>query len=143
MNVVKHTFSTHASILSTRICKLASMSEYGKRLAHALNLATKERKDLAAHLEISVQAVGQVIRGETGAFTSDNNARAAKFLTVDPYWLATGEGEARPKNLLSDEALALAATYDQMTGPQRDHFRKVWEVFLSTLPQETKRSKRG
>lgn len=40
-----------------------------------------------------MQAIGQVIRGDTGALTAENSARAARALGVDHYWLATGEGE--------------------------------------------------
>jgi SOS-response transcriptional repressor LexA len=51
------------------------------------------RKDLSLALGISVQAVGLVVRGETGSFTAENNARAAKLLGVNASWLATGKGE--------------------------------------------------
>lgn len=71
---------------------------YGKRLEEALRLAGKDRGALASELGISVQAVGQVITGGrsgTQAFTAENSARAARFLRVDGYWLATGEGSAK------------------------------------------------
>ena len=100
--------------------------DYGERLGRALELARKERGQLASALGISSQAVGQVIRGKTGAFTAENNARAARFLEVDSFWLATGEGE--PRTLLMMERLALStrAVYvgqllDQLESPaQRD-----------------------
>lgn len=83
-----------ASILSRQARKLACMS-YGKRLDEALKRAGKERRELAAELGLSVQAVGQVITGgRSGSqrFNSENSAKAARFLRIDPHWLATGEG---------------------------------------------------
>lgn len=80
--------------------------DYGARLQIAIDLAGKERGRLARELGISAQAVGQVIRGATGAFNAANNARAARFLEVDPFWLATGEGQ--PRTLLMGERLALS-----------------------------------
>ena len=41
------------------------------------------------------EAVGDVLLGKTKALTSENNARAARFLGVSPDWLATGEGSMR------------------------------------------------
>ncbi len=69
------------------------MDAFGDRLETALNLAKKGRKALADHLGISVQAVGQTVRGETASFNAINTAKAARFLGVNWYWLATGEEE--------------------------------------------------
>lgn len=83
-----------ASILSSSFRKLAFMS-YGKRLQQALERAKKDRAALAAELGVSVQAVGQVITGGrsgTQTFTAENNSKAARFLRIDPNWLATGDG---------------------------------------------------
>ncbi|MNK33417.1 hypothetical protein D3C87_518980 [compost metagenome] len=67
-------------------------STYGSRLAEALRLAGRERQELATAISVSVQAIGQVIAGKTKALTAENSAMAARFLNVDSYWLATGEG---------------------------------------------------
>lgn len=73
--------------------KLSRMtSTYGTRLAEALGLADKDRQQLADAIGVSVQAIGQVIAGKTKALTAENSERAARFLRVDPFWLATGEG---------------------------------------------------
>jgi hypothetical protein len=83
-----------ASNLSSRFRKLAFMT-YGKRLQQALQRANKDRAALAKELQVSVQAVGQVITGGrsgTQTFTAENNSKAARFLLVDPHWLATGDG---------------------------------------------------
>lgn len=90
---------------------------YGRRLAEALQLANKERKELARHLDVSVQAIGQVING-TGALTAFNNAHAARYLRVDPHWLATGDGEPRPPREFSEVARRLATAFDaKVPGP--------------------------
>jgi phage repressor protein C with HTH and peptisase S24 domain len=65
---------------------------YGERLKLALETAKKSRKDLAAAMGITVQAIGDVVNGKTRAFTAENNARAAAFLSANPSWLATGDG---------------------------------------------------
>lgn len=83
------------------------MGTYGERLDQAIRNAKKERKDLARALDISVQAVAQVIAGKTKALTADNSARAARFLAVDGFWLATGEGHLQP----NDQAAPAAAPW--------------------------------
>ena len=74
---------------------LSRMSTYGSRLEEALQLARKERIELATAIDVSVQAIGQVIAGKTKALTAENSAKAAQFLGVDGYWLATGDGPPR------------------------------------------------
>lgn len=64
---------------------------FGDRLNLALTLARKTRRELAEHLQISEQAIGQVINGHTNALSAENAARAARFLECGTYWLATGE----------------------------------------------------
>lgn len=85
-----------ASILSFENRKLAFVSSYGDRLQEAMKKAKADRKALAAELGMSVQAVGQVITGGRSGeqpFNSENSSKAARFLRVDPHWLATGEGK--------------------------------------------------
>lgn len=72
---------------------------YGDRLQLAMDMAKASRKDLAGSLGVSVQAVGDVLRGKSSAFTAENNSKAAQFLGVDPNWLATGEGEMNAAQL--------------------------------------------
>ena len=68
-------------------------NSYGYRLQLAMDMAKASRKDLAGALGVSVQAVGDVIRGKSSAFTAENNAKAAQYLGVNPNWLATGHGQ--------------------------------------------------
>jgi transcriptional regulator with XRE-family HTH domain len=105
--------SKHSLIEEPTILEMS----YGKRLDKALTLALKERKELADAIGISVQAIGQVIQGKTAALTAENSAKAARFLKVDHYWLATGEGVPHPPvgaTALSQHALALAKHFDRL-----------------------------
>lgn len=81
-----------------------------------------DRAKLAKACGISVQAVGQVLLGKSKAFSADSSARAARFLRVDPYWLATGEGEPRPADKLSDEAMDFARRFDKLNATERQRF---------------------
>lgn len=73
------------------------MVEYKDRLTQALTLAERETKDLQLHLGVTYQAMKKLETGTTKAFSAENNARAARFLDVDAFWLATGEGQPRPQ----------------------------------------------
>lgn len=95
-------------------CKLTFVT-YGERLNQAIQLAGSSRAAVAEAVGASVQAIGQVIRGDTVALTAENSARAAEALRVDHFWLATGEGEPRPKSKfpLSDDLLKELSNLDQ------------------------------
>jgi transcriptional regulator with XRE-family HTH domain len=99
---------------------LAGMAE-----ADGKTLKPDARTKLAAALEISKQAVGQVLTGKTNALTCDKSARAARFLKVDHFWLATGEGEPRPPGL-SEEAKSFALRYDRLNSNERTR----WSALL-------------
>ena len=104
---------------------------YGQRLRQALLLAGYGVGDdelregaaakLAKALGISGAAVGMVLSGQTKQFTPENSARAARFLKVDHFWLATGEGEPRPAGL-SEEAKEFARRYDRLDADGRAKF---------------------
>lgn len=110
---------------------------YGERLQQAMQLARLTDKDarskLATALGISVQAVGQVLTGSTKAFTADKSAKAARFLKVDHYWLATGEGEPKPPGL-SEEAIAFAAKYDRLDRQERERWALLVQVARTGVP---------
>ena len=72
------------------------MLEYKERLMHAMALAGRRTKDLQLHLGVTYQAMKSLEDGKTKALSVENNARAARFLDVDAFWLATGEGQPRP-----------------------------------------------
>lgn len=101
---------------------------YGKRLEKSLVAASKTRKELAAALECKVQAISMVITGAGKAersLSGKNHVKAAKFLKVDSYWLATGVGDPKPKyseqqkeaSTLSTDAIEIGVYFDKLTDP--------------------------
>lgn len=101
---------------------------YGKRLEKALNTAGKQRKELAGRLGCTPQAIGMVITGggkTERSLSVENHAKAARFLRVDSYWLATGEGsmeigvtdQQRMLASLSDDAVEIATYFDMLKNP--------------------------
>lgn len=69
---------------------------YGERLQHALNRAGRSRKQLAASIGISPQAVGMVLNSAGGMerkLSAVNNEKAAAYLGISRLWLLTGEDE--------------------------------------------------
>lgn len=79
---------------------------YGDRLQAAMEAAKVDRKALAAELDISVQAVGQVILGDTKAFDAVNHTKAFRFLRCDPLWLAIGTRPFSVVHVAAHEASA-------------------------------------
>jgi transcriptional regulator with XRE-family HTH domain len=94
-DIVKHAYSFGASMLESRIRTLIRM-DFKERLAAAIKRANTSRPKLVQALGVSSQAVSQVLAGDTKALTAENTAKAARFLQVDWYWLATGEGSPEP-----------------------------------------------
>jgi len=96
--------STDASMLAPLVGKVAyTMSTFGDRLELAIARSKKTRASLAKRLRspdgtmgVSASAISQAIRGETKSFSAENCMRAAAFLNVSPFWLATGEGDMQP-----------------------------------------------
>lgn len=92
------------AVMADTFRSMVKASTFADRLTEALKTSGKSRADLAKRLYsdtkqavgVSVQAVGQALDGTTKSFSANNTARAARFLGVDFYWLATGEGVARP-----------------------------------------------
>lgn len=111
---LNHAFTENAIMISWATDTLGRMTEFGERLEAALEHAKKDRKELAEHLHISVQAVGQAIN--KGKFSARNTAKAARFCGVNWYWLATGE-----------ESMALTEGV-KLTEDDRQVFRKVLDA---------------
>ncbi|MBX3634026.1 MAG: helix-turn-helix transcriptional regulator [Rubrivivax sp.] len=93
---------------------------FGQRLQTALDTSNRKPAELArvlrspkGSLGVSTSAVAQVINGASRSLTAENCLRAARFLGVSPYWLATGEGamlESTP--MLQEPAPRWIATRD-------------------------------
>ena len=84
-----------------------SESSFADRLKAAMGETSRDA--LAKALDISVQAIAQVLKGTTRALTAENTVKAARFLGVDAYWLATGKGSPELVDVDSEEREFLAA----------------------------------
>jgi hypothetical protein len=69
------------------------MNEYRERLLHALKLAKKEMHQLQKHLGVTYTALKALQDGRSKSLSAKNNVLAARYLDVDPLWLATGDGK--------------------------------------------------
>lgn len=67
------------------------MVDYWDRLQAAMKYAGVSVRDLQDHLNVSYQAMKKLADGKTKSLTAANHERAARFLKVNAYWLATGE----------------------------------------------------
>ena len=102
-------------------------STYGQRLEQALTTSGKDRQELADDLGISVQAVSQVLLGKTKALTAENSSRAAKFLGVDSFWLATGSGSLASTEV-ADQPWPFSvsrAEYEQLSALQKSGLDRI------------------
>lgn len=81
------------------------MVDYVERLELALKHAQVTPKDLQAHLGVSYQAMKKLMDGVSKSLSAENHARAARFLGINSYWLATGE-----------ESMTAASPYDRTAG---------------------------
>lgn len=93
MPALNHGSCNNATMVFSGAHTLSTMVDYWDRLEAALKHAGKSLKDLQLHLKVSYQAMKKVQDGKTKALTAENNAHAARFLSIDSYWLATGEGK--------------------------------------------------
>ena len=81
-------------------CNFRGMPEnetYKDRLITAMELASVDEMALAKGIGVTYQAVMKVINETSVAFKAENSAKAAEFLKVEHFWLATGEGKPRPE----------------------------------------------
>lgn len=101
------------------------MVDYWDRLEAALLHSGKTLKALQAHLGVSYQAMKKVQDGKTKALTAENNARAARFLGVSGYWLATGEGEMIANVAASAEERQRAGAEHAVTETQKHYLPPV------------------
>src|SRR5574337_845204 len=105
--VLNHSSALIATMVPGECAAFAAMAEttYAQRLAAALGVpvekgawdagARRKALALAAELRVSRQAVEKFFRDASGSMSAENNARAARYLRVSAYWLATGDGPMR------------------------------------------------
>lgn len=138
MNAIKACFPGKYKHAFGEVNTLAYVT-YRERLSKAMELARltgpDARAKLAKAVGCSVQAVGQVLTGSTNAFTAERSAKAARFLKVDHYWLATGEGEPRLPGP-SEDALAFAARFDKLDPNERKRWELLVQVARNGVPDQ-------
>lgn len=106
---------------------------FGERLEQALSRAGKSRQDLATHLTVSVQSIGKAINGGTKAMSAEHQAKAARYLRVDLFWLVTGEGApdiVRNSRPMSPMAFEIVSAFDQLPVALRD---AVYAQLMGTI----------
>lgn len=108
------------------------MNTYGDRLREALRLSKKDRTALGNALDISIQAIGQVIAGKTKALTAENSAKAAQFLCVDHFWLATGRGTPQAQSATAPTwPFGNYDDYVQLTPRQQEELQRLVQAFMA------------
>ena len=125
---LNHGYINESTLDSVTMVKLAAMSTtQGERLLAALNLRQKSRAELAEALGVTVQGLSQVITGANKAMTAENTAKAAKFLQVNWYWLATGDGGPEDDDAgarLTKDQEALLADFSELLEEERAAWRQ-------------------
>lgn len=69
------------------------MVDFKTRLIQAMKHAGKDEHALAAHLKVTYQAVKKLTDGGSKSMSAENCAKTARYLGVDHFWLATGDGD--------------------------------------------------
>ena len=123
-------------VLSTRYCQkmaeeeMQSKTPYAERLAHAMSQSENPLTavELAEAMGITRQAIDKLLKGGSKEMSASNNARAARLLNVDPTWLATGEGTARPAEFLVRwHERRLLELYRRLPPDEQDEFADLVE----------------
>lgn len=91
MQALNHSSDYKATMVLAKTHNLTTMVDYWQRISAALKHARITQKELQEGLKISYQAMKKLEDGKTKSLSAENNARAARILDVNSYWLATGE----------------------------------------------------
>ncbi len=87
------------------------MNTLAERLRYAMQVATPKKVkgvELAAAVDVKPPSVSDWLSGKSKTMEGENLLRAAKFLNVNPMWLATGTGEMKPSKTEAQKNLALS-----------------------------------
>lgn len=71
----------------------STMVDFKDRLKSALEHAGMTPVQLASRLGVTRQAIENAVKGRSDSLSAENCAKAARVMSVDGYWLATGDGE--------------------------------------------------
>jgi transcriptional regulator with XRE-family HTH domain len=117
-------------------------STLGQRIQWALDKAGISKSALADAADVAPSAVTQWINGDTKVLKAATLLAAAKALSVDHEWLATGKGvpagnraeQPRAAYGLSDEALEVARVFDQLTPECQEHVSRQVQLLRGANP---------
>lgn len=93
---LNHSSAKNATIVHDDPGTIRGMTTFQERLEKAMEKTGTSPRELADGLGLTYQAVKKVVDGKTRQMAADNCAHAAKFLKVNHWWLATGEGAPKP-----------------------------------------------
>ncbi len=122
-----------------------SRTPYADRLVQAMREAENPytNVELAEALGITRQAIDKVLKGGSKEMSASNNARAAQLLNVDPTWLATGEGTARPAEFkVRWSERRLIDLYRRLPPDEQDEFARSVESQCAIHEQHSARAER-
>lgn len=110
------------------------MVDYSERFNEAMKLRSVSTSMLAKELGITYQAIKKILDGKSAALSAENNAKAAKYLQINSYWLATGEesmalqeSSATPPLAVLIQRLSRELQHvDAANRPLLAHAIKVW-----------------
>lgn len=89
---------------------METLITFADRLNFALAQKDARPVDLARALHMTRPAVSQLLSGKNKGMRPEHLVRAADWLGVRIKWLATGEGEMRPRRLTPQQQELLLAT---------------------------------
>jgi hypothetical protein len=117
-------------VFSNRLIQSPGMQgDYADRLTAAMSAAGVSVPALAKELKISYQAVKKVVDRKSGAFSAENNEKAARFLGISSRWLALGDGD--PGDALSPLAIDLGRMLDEIADETQR--RKAYALCIQLL----------
>jgi transcriptional regulator with XRE-family HTH domain len=141
MHGLNHSSAYVATIVHAPQVSWATMVEttYVERLAIAMGANAGERPEpaaiqaLADHLHVSYTAVAKYWADKSKTLTAENNSKAAKFLQVDPDWLATGVGEMRSNRVWP---FGTEVTPEQFFALPAESLRPAVDVLRAAIARE-------
>lgn len=93
MPPLNHSFQEMRTMVFDRAPTISTMVEFKERLKLAMDHAKVSRESLRAELDVTRVAIDKLLDGRSKAMSTENCAKAARFMGVSIYWLATGAGE--------------------------------------------------
>ena len=106
-------------------------TEFGRRMLWARTEAQKKQVEVCQALGISQGTLSEL---ETTSAGSSKVTYFARLYGVDAHWLASGDGSARPKHFLSDEALEFAALYEALGPGERRKLLTIYGMVIDSRP---------